>query len=60
MVLALHLDEAAVPAGPTERNVLVQGLQSVENRHPEVPALHAEGAALCAAPVAPRAATEEV
>eukprot|EP00969_Alexandrium_andersonii_P199483 8810231-Alexandrium_andersonii.AAC.1 len=28
---ALHMDEAAFPAGPTGRRVLVQGLDSAEN-----------------------------
>ena len=53
-----HMDEAAVPAGPTGRNVLAQGSESAENGDPEVSALRAGGAALRAAPPAPRAATE--
>eukprot|EP00969_Alexandrium_andersonii_P069724 3077213-Alexandrium_andersonii.AAC.1 len=31
---SFHMDEAAVPAGPTGRNVLVQGLESTENGDP--------------------------
>eukprot|EP00969_Alexandrium_andersonii_P295917 13079487-Alexandrium_andersonii.AAC.1 len=30
----LHMDEVAVPEGPTERNVLVQGLEKAENGVP--------------------------
>eukprot|EP00969_Alexandrium_andersonii_P154615 6835491-Alexandrium_andersonii.AAC.1 len=29
-----HMDKTAVPAGPTRRNVLVQGLESTENGDP--------------------------
>eukprot|EP00969_Alexandrium_andersonii_P353483 15440027-Alexandrium_andersonii.AAC.1 len=54
------MDEAAAPAGPTGRNVLVQGSQAAENGDPEVSALRAGGAALRAAPPAPRTATEGV
>eukprot|EP00969_Alexandrium_andersonii_P251717 11124751-Alexandrium_andersonii.AAC.1 len=54
------MDEAAVPAVPTGRNVLVQGLAPAENRDPEVSALRAEGVALRAAPPALRVATEGV
>eukprot|EP00969_Alexandrium_andersonii_P344023 15205576-Alexandrium_andersonii.AAC.1 len=35
------MDEAAVPTGPTRRNVLVKGLASAENRYPSVAALGA-------------------
>eukprot|EP00969_Alexandrium_andersonii_P350963 15434386-Alexandrium_andersonii.AAC.1 len=54
------MDKAVVPTGPTGRNVLFQGLGSAENGDPEVSALRAGGAALRAAPPAPRAATEVV
>eukprot|EP00969_Alexandrium_andersonii_P106783 4710589-Alexandrium_andersonii.AAC.1 len=54
------MDEAVVPAGPTGRNVPVQGFESAESRGPEVSALRAEGSALRAAPPAQRAATAGV
>eukprot|EP00969_Alexandrium_andersonii_P373061 15483123-Alexandrium_andersonii.AAC.1 len=54
------MDGAAVPTGHKGRSVLVQGLESAENRDPEVSALHAGGAALRAVPPAPGAATEAV
>eukprot|EP00969_Alexandrium_andersonii_P192284 8493146-Alexandrium_andersonii.AAC.1 len=54
------MNEAAVPDGPVGRKVLVPGLDSADNGDPEVSVLRAGGAALRAAPPAPRAATKGV
>eukprot|EP00969_Alexandrium_andersonii_P069077 3047047-Alexandrium_andersonii.AAC.1 len=54
------MDEAAVPTGPTGRNILVQGLESAKIGDREFQRCAPGGAALRAAPPARRAATEEV
>eukprot|EP00969_Alexandrium_andersonii_P102907 4541009-Alexandrium_andersonii.AAC.1 len=52
------MDDAAAPEGPTWRKVPAQRSVTTESADPEVSALRAGGAALRAAPLAPRAATE--
>eukprot|EP00969_Alexandrium_andersonii_P333883 14755142-Alexandrium_andersonii.AAC.1 len=54
------MDKAAAPTGPTRPNVLAKSLESAESGDPELSALHAEGAALRAAPSTPGDATEGV